>query len=165
MDHVLLMGVLQRFGDLAGDRQGLFERHGASRDALPERGSLHQFHYQGPLFHAVDLCDIGVIQRGQDLGFASESGQAIGIVREGIGQDLDGDPAVELGICGAIDRSHAALAEFGGDAVVGNGLRWDHMRDFLESYHVKANWGRLGDESRHPDVGLSDAKLTYYARR
>ena len=53
-----------------------------------------------------------MVQRGQDLGFAGETRQAVGISGENIRQDLHGDFAIELGIGGAVDGAHAALAEF-----------------------------------------------------
>src|SRR5207302_10565205 len=49
---------------------------------------------------------------------AREAGQAVGIGGEPLGQDLDRDVAAELGIGGAPDRPHSALAELGGDAIV-----------------------------------------------
>jgi hypothetical protein len=41
-------------------------------------------------------------------------------LREGIGQDLDGYVAIELGVGGAPDFAHSTFAEFGSDTVVGN---------------------------------------------
>ena len=49
-----------------------------------------------------------MVQRGQDCGFARESGQAIGVVRKRIRQDLQRDIAIELGVARAIDLAHAA---------------------------------------------------------
>src|SRR6516164_4213281 len=57
----------------------------------------------------------------QRLGFAGEACEPVGIGGEGLGQDLERDLAVELGVCGAPDFAHAALAELGGDAVVRDG--------------------------------------------
>jgi hypothetical protein len=61
-----------------------------------------------------------VIERRQHLRLALESSHAIGILRERLGQDLDGNVAVELGVSGAPDLSHPALAELGGNAIVGD---------------------------------------------
>ena len=77
-----------------------------------ERGAFHQFEDEGSVFDTVDRRDIGVVQRGQDLGFAGETREAIGISGEDIRKDFDGDFAIELGIRGAVDGAHAALAEF-----------------------------------------------------
>jgi hypothetical protein len=62
----------------------------------------------------------------QRLGFAGEACEPVGIGGEGLGQDLERDLAVELGVCGAPDFAHAALAELGGDAVVRDGLLRAH---------------------------------------
>jgi hypothetical protein len=59
-----------------------------------------------------------MVQRGQRLRLSLEAHQAIGIGREQLGQDLDGDIAVEVRIARAIDLAHAARAE-GGDEFMG----------------------------------------------
>jgi hypothetical protein len=64
------------------------------------------------------------------VGFAGEAGQAVGVVGDGIGQELDVDVAVKFGAGGAPDFAHSALAEFGGDAVVGDGGEWGHGAGF-----------------------------------
>ena len=46
------------------------------------------------------------------------------VLGEGRGQDLDGDVAIELGVGGAIDRAHAALAERRDDFV---GAEFDRL--------------------------------------
>ena len=38
------------------------------------------------------------VQRGEDLGFALEAGEAIRILRECLGQDFEGHVAVEFGV-------------------------------------------------------------------
>ena len=52
-----------------------------------------------------------MIQRGEHLRFALEPREAIGIVREGLGQHLDRDVAIQPRIARAIDLAHAARAE------------------------------------------------------
>ena len=58
--------------------------------------------------------DVRMVQRRQRLGFALEARQPLGVVGEGLGQDLDRDVATQLGVGRAIDLAHAAGAE-GGD--------------------------------------------------
>ena len=106
--------------------QRLLQRHRALRDALRQRRPFHQFHHQRALFHAVDRRDVGMIQRRQHLRLAREARHAVGILREGLGQHLDRDVAVELGVGGALDLAHAALAELGSDAVMRDGGLWAH---------------------------------------
>jgi hypothetical protein len=58
---------------------------------------------------------------------ALEALQALAVLDEGGGQDLDRHVAAELGVVGAIDLAHPALAELGGDAIVGDRLA-DQLR-------------------------------------
>ena len=52
-----------------------------------------------------------MIERGEDVCFALEARHALGIQREGIGQDLDRDVATQSGVSGAIHLAHAAGAK------------------------------------------------------
>ena len=79
-----------------------------------------------PLFDSVNGRNVRMIQRGQHQGFASEARHAIGILSEGFRQNLDSDVAVELGVDGPPHLAHAALAELGGDPVMGNGAAGIH---------------------------------------
>ena len=64
---------------------------------------------------AVDVGDVRVVERGEQLRLALEAGEALRVGGEGRGQDLDRDLAPELRVGGAIDLAHAAFAELGGD--------------------------------------------------
>ena len=102
-------------GDLLRDRQRFVERNRAARDALREVLALDEFHHErrdaAALFEAVDTGDVGMIQRRERLRFARESRQAIGVVREGFGQNLDRDVAVQLRVARTIDLAHPAGAD------------------------------------------------------
>ncbi len=65
----------------------------------------------------LSLPDVRVVQRREDLGFALEASQPLGVVGEQVGQDLERHVAVELGVAGAVDLTHAAGADLGGDGV------------------------------------------------
>jgi hypothetical protein len=58
-----------------------------------------------------------MIQRGEELRFAPEPGQAAGVTREQIGQYFERDVAIQPRIAGAIDLAHRASAEQGNDLV------------------------------------------------
>ena len=73
----------------------------------------------------VDGGDVRVVERGQDLGFALEPGQPLGVGGNGFRQQLDCHLPAEPGVLGAIHLTHAAFAELGGDAEVGESLA-DH---------------------------------------
>jgi hypothetical protein len=61
-----------------------------------------------------------MVKLSEQLRLALEARQALAVLDEGGGQDLDRHVAAELGVLGAIDLAHAALAELGGDAIVGD---------------------------------------------
>ena len=111
MNHAPPVRVFHRLGDLPGDRQRLFRRNRPCLDAFRERRSLHQLQHQRALLDAVDGCDIGVVERGQHLGFARESRHAAGILGEGFGNHFDGHVAAQLGIGGAIHLAHPARSD------------------------------------------------------
>jgi len=121
MDHVLLVCVLQRIDNLVENRQDLLNRHDPVRHAFSERRTFHQLHHQGALFHAVDRGDIRMVQRRQHLRLAREARHAVGILGEHIGQNLDGDVAIEFRVSGAPDLAHAAFAQLSGDPVMRDG--------------------------------------------
>ena len=90
--------------------------------------TLDQFHGEGghapAFFEAVDVSDVRMVQRGQRLRLALETRKAIRIVRERLGQDLDRDVAIELGITRPIDFAHAAHADLRGDFVGADAGAW-----------------------------------------
>src|SRR5689334_11463661 len=64
--------------------------------------------------------DVGVVQCGSRLGLLHESALALGIGNALVRQDLYGGEAIEMGIPGFVDNSHAAAAQFGQETVVGD---------------------------------------------
>jgi hypothetical protein len=65
----------------------------------------------------VNLRDVRMIERGERLGLALESGEPIGIGGERVGQDLDRHVAIQLRVAGFVDLAHAAGADSAGDFV------------------------------------------------
>ena len=94
---------------------------GAARDALRQVLAFDQFHHQcthaSDFLQAVDVRDVRMIERRQRLRFAVKPRQPIGVVREGIGQHLEGDIAIELRVAGAKHLAHSPGAECGEDLV------------------------------------------------
>ena len=125
MDHAGLVRSLQRLGDLLRDGQCLVDWDRSLGDAIRQRRPLDQFEHQRlgafSLFQPVDVPDVGMVQRGEDLGFALEAGQAVGIGGEGLGQDFQRHVAVELRVAGAVDLPHPACANLGGDLIRAEG--------------------------------------------
>jgi hypothetical protein len=121
VDDSLLVSGLERLGDLAGDGEDLFEREGAALQPLGEILSLDELHDEGAdtarLLEAVDRGDVGVLQLGEELRFALEARETLGVGGECLGQDLDRDLAPELRVGRPVDDPHPALAERAGDLV------------------------------------------------
>ena len=69
------------------------------------------------MFEAVDRSNARMIQRCEQLGFAIEPRDAIGIAGQGRGQDRDGDVAVQARIAGALPLAHSARPERRNDFV------------------------------------------------
>ena len=108
-------------GNLLGDGQRLVERNRASRNALRQILAVDELHDEGVdvtrVFEAMNDRDVGMVQRGQDLGLTLEASEAIDIVREGRGQDLDRDVAVQFRVARAKYLPHPAFADLGNDFV------------------------------------------------
>ena len=83
----------------------------------PSTSSITSARDAARFFEAVDARDVRMIQRREDLRFALEAREAIGIVRERVRQDLDRDVAIQLRVARAIDLAHAACADRGDDFV------------------------------------------------
>ena len=58
-----------------------------------------------------------MVQRGEELRFALEAGQPIGIAGEEVGQDLERDVAPEPRVAGAKHLSHSPGAELADDLI------------------------------------------------
>lgn len=115
MNDTRLVAGLERLGDLFGDRERFVDGNLPLRDAIGQRRPFDELEDQRARLEAVDAGDVGVVQRGENLGLARESGDALGVGRERLRQHLERDVAVERGVAGAIHLAHAALPEGGED--------------------------------------------------
>ena len=84
MDYALIVRVFESIDQLFNNRQRLVLAQRAR-----ERPAVHEFEDNGVFFHAINRGDVRVIQRGEELGFALKSGQAVCIERKRIRQDFD----------------------------------------------------------------------------
>ena len=66
----------------------------------------------------IDGYDIGVIERCRGLSFLFETRQAVRIGKYEIGQDLDGDLAVQQCVVGAIHFAHRTRPKWGADFIL-----------------------------------------------
>jgi len=121
MNDGALVGGLEGFGNLSRDRQRLIEGQGPARDFFCEGFALYQLHHQrahlARLFAAMDVRNVRVVERSEDLCLSLESSKTVGIVREERGEDLDGDVPIQQRVTGTIDLSHPARANQSKDLV------------------------------------------------
>ena len=137
MDDALLVCRFQGAGNLTRDRQDVGERNRPVGDAIRKRRAFNQFKDErvrgARVFEAVDVADVRMIERREDLRFAPESREPIGIGAERLGQDLQRDVASKLGVPRAIDFAHAAGPKGGEDFVraeAGAGCNGQGLRDY-----------------------------------
>ena len=61
------------------------------------------------LFQPIDGCDVGMIQKSENMGLPLETSQALAVVGELLGQGLlDADSTLQLRVDRAVDLAHAA---------------------------------------------------------
>ena len=105
---------------------------GRARDAMLQRHAVQKLHGDEGLAvllaDVVDGADVGMIQRGSGPGFAAEAVQGLRVAGDLVGQELEGDEAMQPRVLGLVDHTHTAAAELFHDAVVRDGLV-DHVPD------------------------------------
>src|SRR5262249_21360034 len=97
---------------LLRDRQRFIERYGALRDPIRERGALDELHDErrpaGRLLESVDMRDVWMVQRSQQVCFTLEPCESLRIAVERLGHHFQRDVPPQLRVARAIDLSHAA---------------------------------------------------------
>ena len=126
MDDAFLVRFLERLGDLSRDRDCIAHGHRPAPEAFGEILSVDELHREEMrdgsvrerrLLEGVELGDVRVVERGEDLRLALEAGEAVGVGGEGRGQQLQGDVAVEARVGRAVDLAHSSGADRGDDLV------------------------------------------------
>ncbi len=123
MDHTLLVGCLEGLGDLCGVGKGPVDAQRATLENCRQIFARDQLHGDEALavralVQAVHRSDVGVVQRGEELGLAFESRQPFGVGAQSIRQHLDRHLALERGVGGRPHDAHPALAELVDEPVV-----------------------------------------------
>ena len=81
MDDPLVVRGLECLGDLRGDLERLDDREASCDDPIGQRRAIDQLHDQRTraieFLEAVDLPDVRVIERGEQLRLATEAREAI----------------------------------------------------------------------------------------
>ena len=117
---------IERVGDIDRLATAQSQSPEAFRDAVFQCQAIQKLHGDESLsmlvINLVDGADVGMVQRRRGLSFALEAGQRLGIFRNFVRKELQGDEAVQLYVLGLINHTHTAPAEFFDDAVVRDGL-------------------------------------------
>jgi hypothetical protein len=149
------VGQRSRHGDEAFDRQTV------GRNSLCQGKPLDQLHGKEVnalgFLHRVDGDDVGMVDGGESPGLSSETGQPVRIGRKRLGQDLDGDLAVEAGVEGSPDLTHAPLADLLDEAIVG-----EHLAG-LESHRLRPLVTSLTDDPAAPESTMDGRELRFFA--
>src|SRR5438034_6723134 len=107
MDDPLLVRRLERLRDLPGDGESLVYGNRPARDPLVHALAVHELEHEKLLavgfVEAVDRTDVRMVECGKNLRFAPEPRDTLGIVREAVGKNLQGNVASELRVARAID--------------------------------------------------------------
>jgi hypothetical protein len=112
MHNSFFMRGRESLGDFKGVFGRLAARECSGRQHLAQRLPFQKFRNQ--LAHVALLANIkdgenvGMVQSAQDSGFVLKAQKTVGIARNRRRQDFDRDRAIEPGIAGAVDFSHAA---------------------------------------------------------
>ena len=77
------------------------------------------------LANVVDGADVGMVQRGRGLGFALKTSECLRVAGNFLGQELEGNEAMQPRVLSLVDHAHPAATELLDDAVMRNGLA-DH---------------------------------------
>ena len=125
MHDALLMGGLERLRNLTRNRQRVVQPQRSACDPQRQILAFDQFHHEcasevsgdRTFLEPVDLSDVRMIQRCEGGRFPLKTGEAIGIARKRVGEDLERDVASQLQIARAVDFAHAAGAERCDDVV------------------------------------------------
>ena len=122
MNHAVVVGRFQSLGDLARKLQRVIQWQRATFDAPAEVLAGHQLHGEKAhtvgFVHTEDRGDVGMVQRGKQLGLALEAGHTLLVLCEALGQNLDRHLAIEGGVHRLPHHTHPSLADPLDEAVV-----------------------------------------------
>ena len=129
VDDAFRVRSVERVGNLNRQSEQNLRLHGSPGDAMLQRQAVQKLHDDERMAvllpDLVDRADIGMVQRRGRLRLPLEAGQGLGVFGDVIGQELQGDKAVEGYVLGLVDHTHPAATQLLDDAVVRDGLA-DH---------------------------------------
>jgi hypothetical protein len=147
VDDALVVRGLERVRDLERQPERLWNRQRARHQPLRERRALDELEDEARTpsvssYHRSRRC-VTVQCRSPRLAF--EAREPFRVRKEGVGHDLDGDVAAELGVPGAIHLAHPTFAEDGQD-LVRTDLPAHERRSVLSGQDVRRHFSDRGLE-------------------
>ena len=94
---------------------------------IPSRNSMAMNGLPVLLANFINRADVGMVQCGCGLGLALKTGECLRVTGDLLGQELEGDEAMQRRVLGLVDDAHPAAPELLDDAVVRDGLA-DHAQ-------------------------------------
>ena len=138
MDDPVAMRVVERAGDLDRVRQRLVQRQSPVRQSRGQRVALEVLHDEEVDLvmtpDVVQRADVRVRERGNRPRFAGEPGAHLLIERDARREDFDRHRAIETGVGGAEDFSHAPGAERAFNAVRAQGGTGTKIGTIMEQW-------------------------------
>src|SRR5262245_59449635 len=115
MNDAALVCGFERFADLFRDWKRFDPEDRPTLDSLLKCLAVDQLHHDarllGGVFEAVNVRNVGMIQRREDFRFTLESREAIGVGSDLRGEKLQRDFAMKFRVERSVDHPHAAFAE------------------------------------------------------
>ena len=125
VDDLVFVGFLKPLADADCERQGFFQLQRPGGNLVVEALAGNESHRdEGSAFDFIDLvdsADVWVIEARRSLRLAEETLFLVTIAEQMGAEELESNRTLELGVLGLVDDAHPALAEFGGDLVMGDG--------------------------------------------
>ena len=121
MDDAVLVRIFKRLGNLSGDGDRFIHGNGAPLQSLRKVFALDEFEDKREgisLFESVDRGDVWMIEGREQLSFTLEPRDPFVILREGRGQYLDRNIAIQFCVVRAKHFAHPARTN-GTDDFVG----------------------------------------------
>ena len=122
MDNAFGVGRFEAVGDLDAEVEKFGDGDGLAGDAALERLTFEELDGdERAAFEFADIvngADVRMIERRGGAGFAAEPFDGLGILRDVVGEEFQGDVATEAGVFGFVDDTHSTATEFFQYAVV-----------------------------------------------
>jgi hypothetical protein len=124
------------FGNLASDVERLRnrQRRRVTTNPLGQGRAGNELHHQSPhiagFFDTVNLRDVWMIERREQLRFTPEAGEAFGIAGDRRLHNLDRDLAIENRVAGLVDVAHATRPDARADVIRTDATTFEAFGDF-----------------------------------